>query len=107
MPYWSGGNPSLYPCRLHAGGVIGPYLFVDGVTIGTLLWMVSVSCAMITDQFWPELEATDLDDMWCKQGMVPQATCHKTTIDLLKSSYGERVNSGQMGQTIGRPVRWI
>lgn len=103
MRYWSGENPHvlhespLHPqkitvwCGLHAGGVIGPYFFVDDndrhVTVNGQRYR-----AMITDYFWPELEDMDLDDMWFQQDGATSHTAH-ATIDLLKSKYGERVIS--------------
>ena len=103
MRYWSGENPhvlhktQLHPqkitvwCGFHAGGVIGPYFFVDDanrhVTVNGERYRT-----MIRDYFWPQLDDMDLDNMWFQQD---GATCHTAhvTIDLLKSKFDERVIS--------------
>lgn len=110
MRYWSGSNSHviheapLHPekitvwCGLHAGGVIGPYFFVDGanrhVTVNGNRYRT-----MLTDYFWHELDGIDLDDMWFQQDGATSHTAH-VTIDLLKSKFGERVISRN------GPVNW-
>ncbi len=110
MRYWSGNNPhvlhetQLHPekitvwCGLHAGGVIGPYFFVDDenrhVTVNGNRYR-----AMLTDYFWHELEGMDLADMWFQQDGATSHTAN-ITIDLLKGKFGERVISRN------GPVEW-
>jgi Helix-turn-helix domain (DUF4817) len=107
---WSEANPQviheqpLHPekltvwCAFHAGGVIGPYFFVndDGrtVTVNGERYR-----AMVTDFFWAEIDGMDLEDMWFQQD---GATCHtaRATIDLLKEKFDERVISRN------GPVNW-
>lgn len=106
MRYWAGSNPHviheapLHPekitvwCGLHAGGVIGPYFFVDDndrhVTVNGNRYR-----DMINDFFWPQLNGMDLDDMWFQQD---GATCHTAhdTIALLKTKFDERVMSARV-----------
>ena len=49
-------------CGFHAGGVIGPYFFVDEndrhVTVNGERYR-----AMLEDYLWPELDELDIDDM--------------------------------------------
>ena len=75
MRYWSGSNPHvlhevpLQPekitvwCGLHAGGIIGPYFFVDvdnrHVTVNGNRYRT-----MITNYFRPQLRGMDLANMW-------------------------------------------
>lgn len=84
MRYWTATNPHvlsetpLYPqkitvwCGFHAGGVIGPYFFVDDhdrhVTVNGERYR-----GMLENYFWPQLDDLDLDDMWFQQD---DATCH-------------------------------
>ena len=74
MRYWSVTNPNvlletpLHPqkvtvlCGFHAGGVIGPYFFVDEndrhVTVNGERYR-----AMLEDYLWPELNKLDINDM--------------------------------------------
>ena len=86
---------SLHPqkvtvwCGFYAGGVIGPYFFVDEndchVTVNGNRY-----CAMWEDYFWSELDGLDLSDMWFQQD---GAACHTAgqTIDILKRKLGNRV----------------
>ena len=50
-------------CRFHAGGVIGPYFFVDENDL-----LVTVNGeryrAMLEDYLWLELDELDINDMW-------------------------------------------
>ena len=75
MRYWSATNPNvllkipLHPqkvtvwCSFHAGGVIGPYFFVDEndrhVTVNGERYR-----AMLEDYLWSELNELDINDMW-------------------------------------------
>ena len=72
----------LYPqkvtvwCGFHAGGVIGPYFFVDEndrhVTVNGARYR-----AMLEDYLWPELDELDINDMRFQQdGAMPLATQH-------------------------------
>ncbi|GFY47670.1 putative DD41D transposase [Trichonephila inaurata madagascariensis] len=113
MRYWAGENPHvlnekpLHPqkitvwCGLHAGGIIGPYFFVDDsgrhVTVNGDRYR-----AMIIDYFWPELEYMDLDSMWFQQDGATSHTAH-VTIDLLKNKFDERVIS--RNGPVNRPPR--
>lgn len=110
MRYWAESNPHviheapLHPekitvwCGLHAGGVIGPYFFVDEndrhVTVNGNRYR-----DMINDYFWPQLNGMDSDDMWFQQDGATSHTAH-VTIDLLKSKFDERVISRN------GPVEW-
>ena len=87
MRYWSATNPNvpletpLRPqkvtvwCGFHAGGVIGPYFFVDEndrhVTVNGERYR-----AMLEDYLWPELDELDINDMWFQQDGVPLAPQH-------------------------------
>ena len=110
MRYWSATNSNvllktpLHPqkvtvwCGFHAGGVIGPYFFVDKndrhVTVNEERYR-----AMLEDYLWPELHELDINDMWFQQN---GATSHKArvAIDSLKGKFGERVISRN------DPVEW-
>ena len=50
-------------CGFNAGGVIGPYFFVDKndrhFTVNGERY-----CAILKDYLWPELEELDINDMW-------------------------------------------
>ena len=103
MRYWSATNTNmlletpLHPhkvtvwCRFHAGGVIGPFSFVDEndrhVTVNGERYR-----AMLEDYLWPELDELDINDMWFQKD---GATSHTAlvTIDVLKGKFGERVIS--------------
>lgn len=103
MRYWQGTNPHvlhespLHPekitvwCGFHAGGVIGPYFFVDDndrhVTVNGQRYR-----AMIEDYFWPELEGMDITNMWFQQDGATSHTAH-VTMDLLQQQFGQRVIS--------------
>lgn len=103
MRYWSGNNPhvlhetQLHPqkitvwCGFHAGGVIGPFFFVDAnnhhVTVNGERYR-----AMITGFFRPQLQGMNLGDMWFQQDGATSHTAH-VTIDLLKQTFGERLIS--------------
>ena len=78
-------------CGFHAGGVIGPYFFVDEndchVTVNGERYR-----AMLEDYLWPEMDEHDINDMWFRQdGATSHAT--RVTIDLLMGKFGERVIS--------------
>lgn len=110
MRYWSGENPhvleetSLHPqkitvwCGFHAGGVIGPFFFVDEnnrhVTVNGDRYR-----GMLQRYFFDQLHGLDINDMWFQQD---GATSHTAgvTIDLLQSKFGERVISRN------GPVEW-
>ncbi|GFT91972.1 uncharacterized protein TNCV_125021 [Trichonephila clavipes] len=83
---------------LWAGGIIGPYFFKNdeghNVTINGDRYR-----AMITNFFIPELNNHDVQELWFQQD---GATCHtaRTTIDLLKDTFGDRLIS-RFG-----PVNW-
>ena len=101
MRYWSATNLNvlletpLHPqkvtvwCGFHAGGVIGPYFFVDEndrqVTVDGERYR-----AMLEDYLWPELDELDISDMWFQQDGATSHTA-RVTIDLLKGKFGERV----------------
>ena len=78
-------------CGFHAGGVIGPYFFVDEndrqVTVDGERYR-----AMLEDYLWPELDELDISDMWFQQDGATSHTA-RVTIDLLKGKCGERVIS--------------
>lgn len=100
---WGSENPTemveqpLHPqrvtvwCGFWAGGVIGPYFFENeaGAT-------VSVNGVryreMLTNFFWPEVDALDADDLYFQQD---GATCHTSgeTIELLREKFPGRVIS--------------
>lgn len=85
-------------CGLHAGGIIGPYIFKneDGVR-------VTVNGdryrTMINDFFFENMENIDPDEMWFQQD---GATCHtaNATIDLLKTKFDDKLISRN------GPVNW-
>ncbi|GFU50998.1 transposable element Tc3 transposase [Trichonephila clavipes] len=85
-------------CALWAGGIIGPYFFKNdkghNVTVNGERYR-----AMITKFFIPELNNHDVQELWFQQD---GATCHiaRTTIDLLKDTFGDRIIS-RFG-----PVNW-
>ncbi|GFW12840.1 putative transposable element [Trichonephila clavipes] len=107
---WSEANPQMYVetplhpekltvwCALWAGGIIGPYFFKNdeghNVTVNGDRYR-----AMITNYFIPELNNHDVQKLRLQQD---GATCHtaRTTIDLLKDTFGDRLIS-----RIG-PVNW-
>lgn len=78
-------------CGFHAGGVIGPYFFLNEqdntVTVNGERYR-----AMLTGYFWHELNRMDLTNMWFQQD---GATCHTAneTINLLKQKFGEMIIS--------------
>ena len=94
MRYWSATNSNvlfetpLHPqkvivwCGFHAGGVIGPYFFVDEnnrhVTVNGERYR-----AMLEDYLWPELDELDINDMWFQQDGATSRKA-RVTIDLLK-----------------------
>ncbi|GFV60919.1 DUF4817 domain-containing protein [Trichonephila clavipes] len=100
---WSEVNPQVYVetplhpekltvwCALWAGGIIGPYFFKHdeghNVTVNGDRYR-----AMITNFFIPELNNHDVQELWFQQD---GATCHtaRTTIDLLKDTFGDRLIS--------------
>ena len=110
MRYWSATNPNvlletpLHPqkvtvwCDFHAGGVIGPYFFVDEndrhITLNGERYR-----AMLEDYLWPELDELDINDMWFQQDGATSHTA-RVTIDLLKGKFGARVISRN------GPVEW-
>ncbi|GFX46997.1 DUF4817 domain-containing protein [Trichonephila clavipes] len=85
-------------CALRAGGFIGPYFFKNdeghNVTVNGHRYR-----AMITNFFIPELNNHDVQELWFQQDGT---TCHtaRTTIDLLKDTFGDRLIS-RFG-----PVNW-
>ncbi|GFT89642.1 DUF4817 domain-containing protein [Trichonephila clavipes] len=85
-------------CALWAGGIIGPYFIKNdeghNVTVNGDRYR-----AMITNFFIPELNNHDVQELWFQQD---GATCHtaRTTIDLLKDTFGDRLIS-RFG-----PVNW-
>ncbi|GFU37792.1 putative transposable element [Trichonephila clavipes] len=107
---WSEANPQVYvETPLHpekltvwyalwAGGIMGPYFFKNDegrkVTVNGDRYR-----AMITNIFIPELNNHDVQELWFQQD---GATCHtaRTTIDLLKDTFGDRLIS-RFG-----PVNW-
>ncbi|GFU14697.1 proline dehydrogenase 1, mitochondrial [Trichonephila clavipes] len=107
---WSEANPQVYVetplhpekltvwCALWADGIIGPYFFKNdeghNVTVNGDRYR-----AMITNFFIPELNNHDVQELWFQQD---GATCHtaRTTIDLLKDTFGDRLIS-RFG-----PVNW-
>ncbi|GFU14203.1 putative transposable element [Trichonephila clavipes] len=107
---WSEANPQVYVetplhtekltvwCALSAGGIIGPYFFKNDeghkVTVNGDRYR-----AMITNFFIPELNNHNVQELWFQQD---GATCHtaRTTIDLLKDTFGDRLIS-RFG-----PVNW-
>ncbi|GFY07329.1 uncharacterized protein TNCV_5085161 [Trichonephila clavipes] len=107
---WSEANPQVYVerplhpekltvwCSLWAGGIIGPYFFKNdeghNITVNGDRYR-----AMITNFFIPELNNHDVQELWFQQD---GATCHtaRTTIDLLKDTFGDRLIS-RFG-----PVNW-
>ncbi|GFU40523.1 uncharacterized protein TNCV_1208761 [Trichonephila clavipes] len=107
---WSEANPQVYVetplhpekltvwCALWAGGIIGPYFFKNdeghNVTVNGDRYI-----AMITNFFIPELNNHDVHELWFQQDGT---TCHtvRTTIDLLKDTFGDRLIS-RFG-----PVNW-
>ncbi|GFY11085.1 uncharacterized protein TNCV_4470711 [Trichonephila clavipes] len=100
---WSEANPQVYVetplhpekltvwCALWAGGIIGPYFFKNdeghNVTVNGDRYR-----AMITNFFIPELNNHDVQELWFQQDGT---TCHtaRTTIDLLKDTFGDRLIS--------------
>ncbi|GFV92625.1 uncharacterized protein TNCV_1374761 [Trichonephila clavipes] len=78
-------------CALWAGGIIGPYFFKNdeghNVTVNGDRYR-----AMITNFFIPQLNNHDVQELWFQQD---GATCHtaRATIDLLKDTFGDRLNS--------------
>ena len=85
-------------CGFHAGGVIGPYFFVDEndrhITVNGERYR-----AMLEDYLWPKLDKLDINDMWFLQDGATSHTA-RVTIDLLKGKFGERVISRN------GPVEW-
>ncbi|GFX04872.1 uncharacterized protein TNCV_2248551 [Trichonephila clavipes] len=85
-------------CDLWAGRIIGPYFFKNdeghNVTVNGDRYR-----AMITNFFIPELNNHDFQELWFQQD---GATCHtaRATIDLLKDTLGDRLNS------CFAPVNW-
>ncbi|GFV80801.1 uncharacterized protein TNCV_1901161 [Trichonephila clavipes] len=85
-------------CALWAGGIIGPHFFKNdeghNVTVNGDRYR-----AMITNFFIPELNNHDVQELWFQQD---GATCYtaRATIDLLKDTFGDRLNS-RFG-----PVNW-
>ncbi|GFW24688.1 putative transposable element [Trichonephila clavipes] len=100
---WSEANPQVYVetplhtekltvwCALWAGGIIGPYFFKNDeghkVTVNGDRYR-----AMVTNFFIPKLNNHDVQELWFQQD---GATCHtaRATIDLLKDTFGDRLNS--------------
>ncbi|GFV30904.1 putative DD41D transposase [Trichonephila clavipes] len=106
---WSEANPPVCRntvtsrkltvwCSLWAGGIIGPYFFKNdeghNVTVNGDRYR-----AMNANFFIPELNNHDVQELWFQQN---GATCHtaRTTIDLLKDTFGDRLIS-RFG-----PVNW-
>ncbi|GFU20852.1 transposable element Tc3 transposase [Trichonephila clavipes] len=85
-------------CALWAGGIIGTYFFKNdeghNVTVNGDRYR-----ALITNFFIPEWNNHDVQELWFQQD---GATCHaaRATIDLLKDTFGDRLNS-RFG-----PVNW-
>ena len=110
MRYWSVTNPNVLLdtplhsqkvtvwCSFHAGGVIGPYFFVDENDHHVAVYGERYR-AMLEDYFWPELDELDISDMWFQQDGDTGHTA-RVTIDLLKGKFGERVSP------INGPVDW-
>lgn len=110
MRYWSAANPHvvhetpLHPqkvtvwCGFHAGGVIGPFFFVDEndrhVTVNGERYR-----DMLQRYFFDQLHGLDISDMWFQQDGATSHTAGET-IELLKSKFGERVISRN------GPVNW-
>ena len=94
MRYWSATNPNvlletlLHPqkvtvwCGFHAGGVIGPYFFVDE-----------------NDRHVTVIQSININDMWFQQDGATSHTA-RVTSDLLEGKFGERVISRN------GPVEW-
>ncbi|GFS93334.1 uncharacterized protein TNCV_2697891 [Trichonephila clavipes] len=94
---WSEANPQVYVetplhpekltvwCALWAGGIIGPYFFKNdeghNVAVNGDRYR-----AMITKFFIPELNNSDVQELWFQQD---GAACHtaRATIDLLKDTF--------------------
>ena len=78
-------------CAFWSNGIIGPFFFEnedgDTVTVNGERYR-----AMLTDCFFEEIKAEDLDDIWFQQD---GATCHtaNATIDLLRPIFGNRIIS--------------
>ena len=78
-------------CGFWSGGVIGPYFFENDagatVSVNGLRYRT-----MLTDFFWPELDAMDVDDVYFQQD---GATCHTAgeTMALLREKFPGRVIS--------------
>ena len=110
MRHWSATDPNvlletpLHPqqvtvwCGFHAGGVIGPYFFVDENDRHVTVNGERYRC-MMEDYLWPELDELDIKDMWFQHGGATSHTA-RVTIDLLKGIFGERVISRSC------PVEW-
>ena len=85
-------------CGFHAGGVIGPYFFVDEndrhVTVNRKRYR-----AMLEDYLWSELDELDINDMCFRQD-DPTSHTARVTIDSLKGKFGEPVISRN------GPVEW-
>ena len=78
-------------CGFHAGGVIGPYFFVDEkerhVTVNGERYR-----AVLEDYLWPELDELDINDMLLQQDGSTSYPA-RVTIDLLKGKFSKRVIS--------------
>ena len=95
MLYWSDSNPhvlhesSLHPdkitvwCSLWAGGVIAPYFFRDDQNRYVTMNGNSYR-SMITEYFWPQLDAMYLEDMRFQQDGATGHTAN-ITINLLET----------------------
>ena len=85
-------------CGLWSGGIIGPFFFKNDagatVTVNGIRYR-----AMINQFLFPEIDDTDVDDIWFQQD---GATCHTAneTINLLKEKFGESIISRN------GPVNW-
>ena len=101
MRYWSDSSPhvlhesSLHTeksvwCGLWAGGVIGPYFLRDDQERHVAVNGNRYYRSMITEYFWPQLDAMDLKDMWSQQDAATSHTAN-VTINLLPPKFGERV----------------
>ena len=92
------GQAKIHMCFMRHNCIPKKSLYGVAYMLVVLLGYIHVTVnenryrTMITDYFWQQLQGMDLDDMWFQQD---GATCHTahSTIDLLKSEFGERVIS--------------
>lgn len=100
---WSATNPQVIHqkqlhspklsvwCTLHAGGIIGPYFFVNEngntVTVNGIRYR-----SMLTEFFWPEINNIEYQNMWFQQDGATSHTA-RDTIDLLKEKFDKKIIS--------------